>query len=88
MFKVLVLQTLYTLSGDQTEYQCTDRLVHAVGRVERAPAVKIQFRDLFYWPGIGRETRTALGNSLGILVCTAHTTPRPTKPNPANNWNR
>jgi len=26
MFKVLVLQTLYTLSDDQTEYQLKDRL--------------------------------------------------------------
>jgi transposase, IS5 family len=26
MFKVLVLQTLYTLSGNQTEYQLRDRL--------------------------------------------------------------
>jgi hypothetical protein len=26
MFKVLVLQTLYTLSDDQTEYQLRDRL--------------------------------------------------------------
>jgi hypothetical protein len=31
MFKVLVLQTLYTLSDDQTEYQIRDRaLVHAL----------------------------------------------------------
>jgi hypothetical protein len=37
MFKVLVLQTLYMLSDDQTEYQLKDRLsFHAVCRA--APA--------------------------------------------------
>jgi hypothetical protein len=29
MFKVLVVQTLYTLSDDQTEYQIKDRLLRA-----------------------------------------------------------
>jgi transposase, IS5 family len=32
MFKVLVLQTLYTLSDDQTEYQLKDRLGSIAGR--------------------------------------------------------
>jgi IS5 family transposase len=46
MFKVLVLQTLYTLSDDQTEYQIRDRLsfMRFVGLAleDRVPDAKIR----------------------------------------------
>jgi hypothetical protein len=37
MFRVLVLQTLYTLSDDQTEYHCATGCRSCVSRVCRSP---------------------------------------------------
>lgn len=47
MFRVLVLQTLYTLSDDQTEYQLRDRLsfMRFAGLALGAEAIIVQGID-------------------------------------------
>ena len=64
MLKVLVLQTLYTLSDDQTEYQLKDRLVvHAVCRAGRCTTRCPDAKTIWLYPraaGAGRSGRSSL----------------------------
>jgi IS5 family transposase len=59
MFKVLVLQTLYTFSDDQTEYQIRDRLscmrLVGLGLEDRVPDAK----TLAISPWAGRSSTPA-----------------------------
>jgi transposase len=74
MFKVLVLQTLYTLSDDQTEYQLRDRLSFmrfvGLGLHEPVPDAKTiwLFREHLVGPEPSRGYSSALTGRCASVV--------------------
>lgn len=72
MFKVLVLQTLYTLSDDQTEYQLKDRLsfMRFVGLALHDPAPDAKTIWLFR-EQLARAPARRRGCSRGLTRCCA-----------------
>jgi IS5 family transposase len=69
MFKVLVLQTLYTLSDEQTEYQLKDRLsfMRFVGLALHDPVPDAKTIWLYREQLRGRERQR--GCSPGLMRC-------------------
>lgn len=79
MFKILVLQRLFNLSDDQTEYQITDRMSFqrfiGLSLGERVPDAKTiwLFRDTLAQNGIIRDIFAMFNNMLATKGIITHT---------------
>ena len=79
MFKILVLQRLFNLSGDQTEYQITDRISFqrfiGLSLGERVPDAKTiwLFRDTLTQSGMIRDIFAMFNNMLASKGIITHT---------------
>ena len=79
MFKILVLQRLFNLSDDQTEYQITDRMSFqrfiGLSLGERVPDAKTiwLFRDTLAQNGIIRDIYAMFNNMLASKGIITHT---------------